>query len=396
MIQAEKLEQATGILQELGVDAWLIFARETEETPERAWELLAPGMVVWQSALILTRQGDRIAIVGKGDDDSYRRSGWYSEAHAYVQGVGELLRGTLARLDPAQLALNYSTSDPTADGLTHGMFLTLNQILEGTPYPARFTSADPILSRLRGRKTPSELQRIRAAIARTLTLFDETSALLEPGLSEQEIAEHFHRRLDEWGITTAWSWDQCPTVNTGPESSASHAGPSGLRVEPGHLVHVDFGIKQDGYCSDLQRMWYVLKPGETQVPAPIDHAFHAVARTIQEAARVLKPGIAGWQVDQLAREVITNEGYPEYQHGLGHQVGRAVHDGGTGLLPRWERYGDTPYGIVEENQVFTIELGVQTEAGYIGLEEDVLVTADGVEWLAPPQRELMLVQGDRA
>jgi Xaa-Pro aminopeptidase len=273
------------------------------------------------------------------------------------------------------------------------MFMTLSDILKGTPYPDRFISADPILSRLRGRKTPEELKRIRAAIDRTLVLFDETGARLKPGVTEKQIAEHLHQRLEEWNITTAWAWDQCPTVNTGPASSAGHGGPTDLQVEPGHLVHIDFGIKQDGYCSDLQRMWYVLRPGETEPPAPLVRAFNAVARTIQEAARVLRPGVQGWQVDQLAREVITSEGYPEYQHGLGHQVGRAVHDGGTGLLPRWERYGDTPYGTVEVNQVYTIELGVQTEAGYIGLEEDVLVTPNGVEWLAPPQTSLLLVSG---
>ncbi len=392
MLQKEKLDQAVGILQELGIDAWLIFARETEETPERAWELLAPGMVVWQSALILTSRGNRIAIVGKGDDDTYRQSGWYSEVHSYVQGIRDLLREKLTALDPKQIALDYSKSNSNADGLTYGMFLLLNDYLAGTPYVERFVSADPILSRLRGRKTTAELKRIRAAIDRTLILFDETTALLEPGLTEKQIAKHFHDRLDEWNVTTAWEWNQCPIVNTGPASSPGHAGPSDLKVEPGHLVHIDFGVKQDGYCSDLQRMWYVLKPGETEAPAHLQHAFHAVAKTIQEAAKILRPGIAGWEVDSLAREVITSEGYPEYQHGLGHQVGRAVHDGGTGLLPRWERYGETPYGTVEEGQVYTIELGVQTDAGYIGLEEDVLVTKDGVEWLAPPQRALWLVR----
>ncbi len=392
MLQQEKLEQASSILQELNMDAWLIFARETEETPERSWELLAPGMVVWQSALILTKKGDRIAIVGKGDDAMYRTSGWYTEVHSYVQGISELLRNTIERLDPQQIALNYSKSNPNADGLTFGMFLTLNDILKGTPYAERFISADPILSRLRGRKTLEELKRIREAIDRTLILFDETTALLKPGLTEKEIANHFHERCDEWNVTTAWAWDQCPAVNTGPESNPGHAGPTDLKVEPGHLVHIDFGIKQNNYCSDLQRMWYIARPDETEPPAPLVHAFNAVAKTIQEAAAILRPGIAGWQVDQLAREVITSEGYPEYQHGLGHQVGRAVHDGGTGLLPRWERYGDTPYGIVEENQVYTIELGVQTDAGYIGLEEDVLVTKDGIEWLAPPQRELMVIK----
>lgn len=392
MLQPEKLAQANQILQQLDIDAWLIFARETEETPERAWELLAPGMVVWQSAMILTKKGDRIAIVGKGDDDEYRKRGWYTEVHSYVQGISELLRETITRLDPQKIALDYSESNPNADGLTYGMYLTLQKILKDTPYAERFISADPILSRLRGSKTPAEITRIRAAIDRTLGLFDETTRLLQTGLTEKQIAQHFHDRCDEWNVGTAWAWDQCPAVNTGPNSSAGHAGPSDLQVEPGHLVHIDFGIKQDGYCSDLQRMWYVLKPGETEPPANLVHAFNAVAKTIQEAAKILRPGIAGWEVDSLAREVITSEGYPEYQHGLGHQVGRAVHDGGTGLLPRWERYGETPYGIVEENQVYTIELGVQTEAGYIGLEEDVLVTPNGVEWLAPPQQELWVVK----
>jgi Xaa-Pro aminopeptidase len=391
MLQKEKIDQAMTILKELDVDAWLIFARETEETPERTWEILAPGMVVWQSALVLTRRGDCIAIVGKGDDEEYAKSGWYTEVHPYVQGIGELLREALRRLDPKEIALDYSKSNPNADGLTHGMFLTLQEILIGTPYAERFVSADPILSRLRGRKTAEELKRIRAAIDRTLLLFDETTKLLEPGLSEKQIADHLHRRLDEWNLTTAWAWDQCPTVNTGPQSSTGHAGPGELRIEPGHLVHVDFGIKRDGYCSDLQRMWYVARSGESRPPAHLVDAFNAIAKTIQEASRILKPGIAGWEVDQVARQVITGQGYAEYQHGLGHQVGRAVHDGGTGLLPRWERYGDTPYGIVEENQVYTIELGVPTDSGYIGLEEDVLVTKDGVEWLAPPQTELLLV-----
>ncbi|MDL1895448.1 aminopeptidase P family protein [Anaerolineae bacterium CFX7] len=393
MLQPEKLAQANQILQELDIDLWLIFARETEETPERAWELLAPGMVVWQSAMLITKNGERIAIVGKGDDDEYRRRGWYTQVHSYVQGISELLREKILQFDPKQIALNYSMSNSNADGLTHGLFLTLQKIFHDTPYVERFISADAILSRLRGRKTPTEIQVIRAAIDRTLILFDETTARLKTGLTEKEIARHFHDRCEEWKVDTAWAWAQCPMVNNGPASIPGHGGPSDIKLEPGQLVHIDFGLKQNAYCSDLQRMWYVLKPGETQAPAHLVHAFNAVAKTIQAAAKALRPGVMGWEVDALAREMITREGYPEYQHGLGHQVGRAVHDGGTGLLPRWERYGETPYGIVEENQVYTIELGAQTDAGYIGLEEDVLVTKDGIEWLAPPQTELWLVRG---
>lgn len=72
---------------------------------------------------------------------------------------------------------------------------------------------------------------------------------------------------------------------------------------------------------------------------------------------------------------------PNINTAWGYQVWRAGHNGGTGLLTCWERYGETPFGIVEENQVYAIELGVETDAGDIGLEEDVLVTKDGAEWL---------------
>jgi Xaa-Pro aminopeptidase len=68
-----------------------------------------------------------------------------------------------------------------------------------------------------------------------------------------------------------------------------------------------------------------------------------------------------------------------------------VHDGGTMLGPRWEKYGKTPEGIVEPGNVFTLELGVPTDAGYIGLEEDVLVTEQGCSFLSSFQRELMLI-----
>ena len=79
-------------------------------------------------------------------------------------------------------------------------------------------------------------------------------------------------------------------------------------------------------------------------------------------------------------------------HALGHQLGRSAHDGGTTLAPRWDRYGSAPFGIVEAGNVFTLEYGTAVPGrGYIGLEEDVLVTDDGIEWLSTPQRELWLV-----
>jgi Xaa-Pro aminopeptidase len=154
---------------------------------------------------------------------------------------------------------------------------------------------------------------------------------------------------------------------------------------------MDLGVRQDEYCSDLPRMWYVRRPGETALPPALQRGWDAVQRAIEAGAAALKPGIPGWQVDAVARESLLASGYPEYQHALGHSLGRACHDGGPLLGPRWPRYGDSPFALVEVNNVFTLELEVFTEAGMLAIEEDVLVTENGCEFLSTFQREPILV-----
>jgi Xaa-Pro aminopeptidase len=194
------------------------------------------------------------------------------------------------------------------------------------------------------------------------------------------------------GLDPAWDAAYCPVVNAGPDSAPGHALPGKLKLARGHLLHLDFGVKQAGYCADLQRDWYVLARGEKRAPDPVRHAWEACWAAIDAGAAALKPGAAGWQVDAAARATLVTAGYPEYQHALGHQLGRMTHDGATLLGPRWERYGQAPFGLIESGQIFTLELGVAVPGhGFIGLEEDVHVTAGGLEWLSKPQRRLWLI-----
>jgi Xaa-Pro dipeptidase len=88
------------------------------------------------------------------------------------------------------------------------------------------------------------------------------------------------------------------------------------------------------------------------------------------------------------------QGYPEYMHALGHQVGRVAHDGGALLGPKWERYGRSPMMPIEKDQVYTLELGVDVEGrGYLGLEDIVVVVTDtGVRWLSDRQTSLHLLE----
>ena len=138
-------------------------------------------------------------------------------------------------------------------------------------------------------------------------------------------------------------------------------------------------------------MVYLLAPGETRPPEPVQQAFKIVSEAVQRASEAMKPGVAGNLVDAVARGIITRAGYPEYVYATGHRLGRAAHDGGGVLGPEWERYGVTARYLLEAGHVFTLEPGVAVPGyGYLGLEEDVLVTEKGAIFLSEPQTEIIL------
>ena len=388
----EKLDQVPAILEEQGIDLWLTFVHETQVTPDPCIELIVGTHCTWQSAFLLSRSGERQALVGRFDAPGVEQAGGYSDIVTYDESVRPVLRDAIARLDPQSIALNYSPSDPAADGLTHGMWLVLRETLEGTPYADRLVSSAQVVGSLRGRKTAFETDRIRAAIAETEEIFVLVRDQIRPGLTETEIAAIFHEEISRRGLGYAWEEGQCPAVDAGPEKEVGHTGPTDLEAKRGHLVHTDFGVQKDDYCSDLQRMWYLLDEGESEPPAEVVSAWDAIWASMDAGAEVLRPGAQGHEVDAAARASLVAAGYDEPKYALGHQLGRAAHDGGALLAPLWERYGDAPRGLVEEGQVYTLEYGAPVPGrGYIGLEEDVLVTADGLEWLSTPQRELWLV-----
>lgn len=159
------------------------------------------------------------------------------------------------------------------------------------------------------------------------------------------------------------------------------------------MVHVDLGVYFEDYVSDMQRVWYLQPANETNVPQPILDGFRVVSDAIQAAAAVMKPGVTGNAVDTAARQHIIQNGYPEFLHATGHQIGRTVHDGSTLLGPMWEKYGQSPMGLLEVGNAYTLELGVQVpHYGLVALEEDVIVTENGMEWLATPQTEPIIVK----
>lgn len=394
-LTSEKLAQAAALVAAAEVDIWLTFDRETAEGGDPVLPLLLEGGLTWQSALIVAKSGRRVAVVGNYDADPLRASGDWEEVVGYVQSVREPLLATLENLIPAaqsapRIAINFSVNDEKSDGISHGMYLLLEDILRGTRFEDSLVSAEKIVMALRSRKTPEEIARMQDAIVETERIFAAIAGFARIDRSEREVYDYVQGLIVERGFGFAWDRAGDPIVNTGPDSMIGHGIPSPtIRIAPGHIFHIDLGIKKHGYSSDIQRCWYVPHPGETTLPDDVQRATEAVVGAISAGAAVLRPGVEGWEVDTAARNYLTSMGYPEYLHAFGHQVGRMAHDGGGILGPKWERYGHTPFLPVQENEVYTLELGVTVEGrGYLGLEEMARVTADGCEWLTTRQTEM--------
>lgn len=389
----EKIQQAVQILKELNIDMWLTYVRETETIRDPSLDLILGTNCTWQSAFIITKNGETIAIVGSLDVANIKSKNLFDEVIGYVQGIKDDLLKVLAKLNPQKIAINFSKSSNLADGLTHGMYLDLIEKLNGTQFIDRLISSEEIISLLRGRKSATEIELMKKAIKITLEILDLTGKFIKPGVSEKEIAEFILNEVKKRGLETAWDEEYCPSVFTGPDTAGAHAGPTDRLVQKGHVLNIDFGVKYNGYCSDLQRTWYILRDNENDAPPEVKKGFQVIVDSIQKAAEFMKPGSIAYEVDAVARNHIIENGYEEYPHALGHQVGRKAHDGGVILAPRWERYGDIPYKKIGIDEVYTLEPRLTIpNYGIATVEEEVVVRENGVEFLSEPQREIYLIR----
>jgi len=387
----EKVNQSIKILQDLDIDVWLTFVRETSACGDPVLPLIYGHDLTWQSAIIFTKSNDRIIILGRFETDTANSLGIFNRIIPYDQSIRGFLVNTLEELNPNQIAINFSKDDVLSDGLKYGLYQVLLDYFDTSPLRNKLISAERIINSLRSQKTPLELELTKKAVETTQQFYDLTFEFMKPGMTEKQIAEFMHQLLKDNNLETAWDYKTCPAVNAGPESPIGHVGPGTITVQPGQIVHFDFGIKQDGYCSDIQRVVYVLSEDEKSVPEAVQLGFNTVTSAIQTAVNGMKPGVLGKEVDSIARNVITQAGYPEYMYATGHQIGKLAHDGAGILGPEWERYGNTPNFPLESGQVYAVEPGLFVNGyGYIGIEENVVVTDNGTEFISNPQTDLII------
>lgn len=234
-----------------------------------------------------------------------------------------------------------------------------------------------LLDKNRAQKAETELALIRKAQALTERVFEDVLHLIQPGISERDLAAEIIYRCLRSGAE-AMAFD--PIVASGPNGALPHARPTQRRIQNGDVVILDFGCTVDGYASDMTRTISV------GVPAPEVVRVHAAVADAMEAAfECVHAGRPAIDADRMARTILESAGYLEFfPHSLGHGVGLQVHE--------WPRLGPGSEDVLPSNCVVTIEPGVYLPHRFgVRLEDMVSVHEETAECLTRAPRQLTIV-----
>lgn len=387
----EKLEQAKILMQKYGIDTWLILTRESSDP---ALPLLVGVRSVHQAAIFLRSSGEHTVLASQSDSGTYKATGLFSVVKTYETSIESLFKSTWSELQIQKVALNISEGDHLCDGLTLGQYMWLEKTTGKENLQKVEVSSEDILNELRSVKSSTEIETISEAIQLTTDIFESVHRTIKPYMTEKEIGSLFVSEMKSRGVTSGLGAAYDPPLVCAVRHGLAHRKPSSRQVEPGDIVIVDFSLKHNDYVSDIARTFYFLKENEKAAPVEIEKAFQTVHEAITTSIAELIIGKKGYEVDAAGRKVIEEAGYPTIRHSVGHQIGRATHDGGTILGPKRTPARVAVEGVLREGEVYAIEPTVIQDGGLpcMLVEENVVVTDAGPKILSKRQDELWLVK----
>jgi Xaa-Pro dipeptidase len=238
--------------------------------------------------------------------------------------------------------------------------------------------AEELLLQMRLCKDEAEIAIMRKAAEIADRAVEAGIRAIEIGKTEAELVAVVEAKMKELGASgTAFS----TIVLAGEKSALPHGTPGSRAIQKGDFVLFDLGAVYEGYCSDITRTVVVGEPSAEQVTI-----YEAVLAANLAGIAATRPGLPALVVDQAARQTIEGFGYGEYfTHRVGHGLGIEVHE-----FP--SMHGQNQQVMVP-GMVFTIEPGVYIPGlGGVRIEDDVLVTEDGVEVLTSYPKELQVIR----
>jgi len=252
-----------------------------------------------------------------------------------------------------------------------------NQLTRRLDSASELVPTDAVVEQLRIIKDAHEIDMLRRGARLLSPVAVDIIGDVKPGMKEQELAAKI-----DWRIKSA-GFERCSfetIVASGPNSALPHAHPGERVLREGDLVVLDFGGVYGGYCVDLTRTVALGEPDPEMA-----RVYKAVLEAQRAAIEAVKPGVHAGDIDAAARVTLARHGLAEaFGHSTGHGLGVEIHETPR-IGPRREAAGGAPAPrdeAIEPGMVFTIEPGAYLPGwGGVRIEDDVLVTSDGVEVL---------------
>ncbi len=390
-------------MRRAGVDMWIIMSREFNVDPmlQMFGDFGISGWYGHRNAYVFYDAGgdaplERILV---GTHQSGRMKKFYPTIIPYgEEGFAPGLRKVVHDRDPERIAINRSPTVSMADGLTAELLAQLEAAI-GPRYAQRFVSSEPLIFDYINHRTEAELAIETDASWRTWHILKRafSNEVIKPG--ETTTMDVYGFILQEWQ-------NQDLEFNFPPGITIFRKGVEGgiddtdnPVIQPGDLLHVDFGVRLMGLVTDQQHVAYVLKPGQTEPPAGLRELFRQSAVVAEIFADEIRPGAIGTDVKTSIENRASDLGITSSIYG--HTQGNWVHGAGARTVFDWpERYGAFAREPVRATEFWSIEFSVSGEVPEwdgqvvrIPREEDAVAEAHGpARFLTGPQTELWLVR----
>ncbi len=390
------------LMRREGVDMWILVAREYNEDPVLATMVPASwlGAVRRRTILLFFDRGpaagvERLAVARYAVGEMIEGA-WDP---ATQPGQWARLAELVAERDPSRIALNVSPTFALADGLSASEHSALLAALG--EHSTRVVPAERLAVGWLETRTANELAVYPSIVtmARRLLAAGLSNAAVTPGqTTTDDLLWWYRERVAALHLDT-WFQPSVSVQRVGPAAGTPVGlGEGDVVIEPGDLIHVDFGITYLGLNTDAQQHAYVLRPGEEAAPPGLVAAL-AAGNQLQDI--LLAEFIAGRTGNEILAAALRSGAAAGldgtiYTHPLGlhgHAAGPTI-----GLWDHQEGVpgqGDHP---LFANTVYAIELNVQVEIPEWGqpvrimLEEDALFDGEHVRWLDGRQTELHLIR----
>jgi Xaa-Pro aminopeptidase len=401
-IRLDKFEQVLPrAMRDNGIDMWIVAVKENHYDP--LWKDLGRGYVTGVGYYMFTdRGGDRIERIALGP------SGYLiNESGAYDgMSANTMLADFVKQRDPKRIGVNMSDEIGPADGLSVTMLAHLKKTL-GEPYASRLVSAEKLVSEFRSRRVASEIVAFGEAAGIAVQLAERalSNEVITVGKTTlEDVAWWMQDRLLERGLGS--EFDMPSVYVTGPTGIVATS--TNRIIQPGDVMMIDWGVQLMNFGTDVKRVAYVLKPGETTPPRSIQQAFDKALTVRDVLKKAIKPGLtaeatmknmdaalakAGFGVIEFNRP--NRDDRTDVVYGF-HPVGNTGHDIGPSMTT-WQPMQRT--FVLRTQHLFSFEYFAYSPIAEwdgaklrIPIEDDALLTEDGIQFVHPANYRLLIVK----